>query len=90
MSLMPIGEIVREVLRRAGEELAEAVRQAHPGADVRVRAVADGVEIGTGDARLVAMTRGTKATPPRAVLGDVASAHEAGIVRDVVEAVRGR
>jgi hypothetical protein len=90
MSLVPMGEIVREVLLRAGEGLAEAVRRAHPGADVRVRAVADGVEIGTGDARLVAMTHGTKASPPRAVLGDLAAVHEAGIVRDVVEAVRGR
>src|ERR1700692_3284088 len=65
LSRLRLDEVLREVVQRQSEVLAEAVRQAHPDAGaVGVRLDDAGAVVGTDDPALVARERGMAGVPP--------------------------
>jgi hypothetical protein len=88
VSRLRLDEVLRDVVQRQSEVLAEAVRQAHPDAGaVGVRLDDSGAVVGTDDAELVARERGMAGVPPRPGLAAVAAEHEEAVRRAVAEAV---
>jgi hypothetical protein len=87
-SRLRLDEVLRDVVQRQSEVLAEAVRQAHPEAGaVGVRLDDSGAVIGTDDAALAVRERGMAGVPPRPGLAAVAAAHEEAVRRAIAEAV---
>ena len=88
LSRLRLDEVLRDVMQRQSEVLAEAVRQAHPDTGgVSVRLDEAGAVVGTDDAALVARERGMAGVPPRPGLAAVAAEHEEAVRRAVADAV---